>query len=105
MEATRAAIALPRGTELLPCVARAAAVRCERRGGAERTLPLPPSRAQALIRDKRWRNLALLAISKNRQRYNITSGNMETLAALLIEKGASPLLAVALRCLRPASPR
>jgi len=42
---------------------------------------------QALIRDKRWRNLALLAISKNRQRYNITSGNMETLAALLIEKG------------------
>jgi hypothetical protein len=43
---------------------------------------------QALIRDKRWRNLALLAISKNRQRYNITSGNMETLAALLIEKGA-----------------
>lgn len=42
---------------------------------------------QALIRDKRWRNLALLAISKNRQRYNITAGNMETLAALLIEKG------------------
>ena len=25
---------------------------------------------QALIRDKRWRNLALLPISKNRQRYN-----------------------------------
>jgi septum site-determining protein MinD len=42
---------------------------------------------QALIRDKKWRNLALLAISKNRQRYNITAGNMETLTQLLLEKG------------------
>ena len=31
---------------------------------------------QALIRDKRWRNLALLPISKNRQRYNVTRDNM-----------------------------
>lgn len=43
--------------------------------------------SQALIRDKRWRNLALLAISKNRQRYNITARNMETLAELLVENG------------------
>lgn len=42
---------------------------------------------QALIRDKRYRNLALLAISKNRQRYNITANNMETLTTLLTEKG------------------
>lgn len=42
---------------------------------------------QALIRDKRWRNLALLAISKNRQRYNITSQNMQTLVTLLQERG------------------
>jgi septum site-determining protein MinD len=42
---------------------------------------------QALIRDKRYRNLALLAVSKNRQRYNITSGNMETLCDLLSEQG------------------
>ena len=28
---------------------------------------------QALIRDKRWKNLALLAISKNRQKYNVTT--------------------------------
>lgn len=34
---------------------------------------------QALIRDKRWKNLALLAISKNRQRYNVTKNNMENL--------------------------
>ena len=42
---------------------------------------------QALIRDKRWRNLALLAISKNRQRYNITSQNMQTLVDLLKDRG------------------
>lgn len=34
---------------------------------------------QALIRDKRWKNLALLAISKNRQRYNVTKNNMDNL--------------------------
>lgn len=34
---------------------------------------------QALIRDKRWKNLALLAMSKNRQRYNITKNNMNDL--------------------------
>jgi septum site-determining protein MinD len=34
---------------------------------------------QALIRDKRWKNLALLSISKNRQRYNVTKKNMDNL--------------------------
>lgn len=34
---------------------------------------------QALIRDKRWKNLSLLAISKNRQRYNVTRKSMESL--------------------------
>lgn len=34
---------------------------------------------QALIRDKRWKNLALLSISKNRQKYNVTRKNMENL--------------------------
>jgi len=34
---------------------------------------------QALIRDKRWKNLALLAISKNRQKYNVTRKNMQNL--------------------------
>ena len=34
---------------------------------------------QALIRDKRWANLSLLSISKNRQRYNVTRKNMENL--------------------------
>lgn len=41
---------------------------------------------QALIQDKRWKNLALLAISKNRQRYNITSSNMQTLVDLLKQR-------------------
>lgn len=36
---------------------------------------------QALIRDKRWKNLSLLAISKNRQRYNVTRKKMENLVA------------------------
>jgi septum site-determining protein MinD len=34
---------------------------------------------QALIRDKRWKNLSLLSISKNRQRYNVTRKNMDNL--------------------------
>jgi septum site-determining protein MinD len=34
---------------------------------------------QALIRDKRWKNLALLSISKNKQRYNVTKKNMENI--------------------------
>ena len=41
---------------------------------------------QALIRDKRWRNLAMLSISKNRQRYNITRKNMELLVNSIQEK-------------------
>ena len=36
---------------------------------------------QALIRDKRWKSLSLLAISKNRQRYNVTRKNMENLVS------------------------
>jgi len=31
---------------------------------------------QALIRDKRWKNLSLLSISKNRQKYNVTQTHM-----------------------------
>ena len=40
---------------------------------------------QALIRDKRWRTLALLPISKNRARYNVTKNNMNTLIKVLKE--------------------
>lgn len=32
---------------------------------------------QALIRDKRWKNLSLLSMSRNRQRYNVTRSHME----------------------------
>ena len=39
---------------------------------------------QALTRDKRWNNLSLLSISKNRQRYNITRKNMDNLVQALI---------------------
>jgi septum site-determining protein MinD len=42
--------------------------------------------SQALIRDKNSPNLSLLAISKNRQRYNITSQNMRTLVDMLQER-------------------
>jgi septum site-determining protein MinD len=42
---------------------------------------------QALIRDKRWKNLVLLSISKNRHRYNITRKNMETLTDSLEKLG------------------
>ena len=42
---------------------------------------------QALIRDKRWKNLSLLAISKNRQRYNVTRKSMENLIHSLIALG------------------
>ncbi len=42
---------------------------------------------QALIRDKRWKKLALLSISKNRHRYNITRRNMETLTDSLSSMG------------------
>ena len=42
---------------------------------------------QALIRDKRWKNLSLLAISKNRQRYNITRNDMNNLIDSLKELG------------------
>ena len=42
---------------------------------------------QALIRDKRWKNLSLLAISKNRQRYNVTRKNMENLVNSIASLG------------------
>ena len=42
---------------------------------------------QALIRDKRWKNLSLLAISKNRQRYNVTRKNMENLVSSISSSG------------------
>nr|ASN77473.1 Organelle division inhibitor factor [Pedinophyceae sp. YPF-701] len=38
---------------------------------------------QALIRDKRWKNLALLALSKNRQRYNVTRKDMQSIVTSL----------------------
>nr|ACQ90760.1 septum site-determining protein [Neglectella solitaria] len=42
---------------------------------------------QALIRDKRWKNLSVLAISKNRQRYNVTKKNMENLVQSICSLG------------------
>jgi len=47
---------------------------------------------QALIRDKRWKNLSVLAISKNRQRYNVTKKNMENLVQSLCNLGYQFLL-------------
>ena len=38
---------------------------------------------QALIKDKRWRGLSLLPISKNRQKYNVTKGSMNVLIDIL----------------------
>ena len=42
---------------------------------------------QALTRDKRWKNLSLLSISKTRQRYNVTRKNMENLVASICSLG------------------
>ncbi len=42
---------------------------------------------QALIRDKRWKNLALLPISKNRQRYNVDRKGITILVKCLKELG------------------
>src|SRR6476620_3838488 len=42
---------------------------------------------QALIRDKKWKNLALLAVSKNRQKYNVTRKNMRNLVDSVKELG------------------
>lgn len=42
---------------------------------------------QALVRDKRWKNLSLLAISKNRQKYNVTQKNMQNLVKSLSSLG------------------
>ena len=47
---------------------------------------------QALTRDKRWNNLSLLSISKNRQRYNITRKNMDNLVQALINLDYSYIL-------------
>ena len=42
---------------------------------------------QALVRDKREKNLSLLSISKNRQRYNVTRNNMSDIVASLATLG------------------
>ena len=42
---------------------------------------------QALIKDKRWKNLSLLSISKNRQKYNVTQKHMEQLVHSIAEAG------------------
>jgi septum site-determining protein MinD len=47
---------------------------------------------QALIRDKRWKNLVLLALSKNRNRYNITRRNMESIVESLTLMGFQYIL-------------
>ena len=47
---------------------------------------------QALIRDKRLKNLSLLAISKNRQRYNVTRQKMESLVSSIASLGYSFVL-------------
>jgi len=38
---------------------------------------------QALVRDKRWKNLSLLSMSRNRQRYNVTRRHMDELCSSL----------------------
>nr|YP_009057890.1 septum site-determining protein [Nephroselmis astigmatica]AID67674.1 septum site-determining protein [Nephroselmis astigmatica] len=47
---------------------------------------------QALIRDKKWKNLAVLSISKNRQRYNITRNNMILLVDSIRQRGYQYIL-------------
>jgi len=42
---------------------------------------------QALIRDKRWKNLSLLSMSRNRQRYNVTRAHMEEITDSIIQLG------------------
>lgn len=42
---------------------------------------------QALIRDKRWKNLSLLSISKNRQKYNVTQTHMVQLVTQIATAG------------------
>lgn len=42
---------------------------------------------QALIRDKRWKNLSLLSMSRNRQRYNVTRKHMEEITSSIIALG------------------
>lgn len=42
---------------------------------------------QALIRDKRWKNLSLLSISKNRQKYNVTQTHMVQLVTQIAAAG------------------
>ena len=42
---------------------------------------------QALIRDKRWKNLSLLSISKNRQKYNVTQKHMDQLVQSIVAAG------------------
>jgi septum site-determining protein MinD len=42
---------------------------------------------QALIRDKRWKNLSMLSISRNRQRYNVTRAHMDQLVESILDLG------------------
>ncbi len=42
---------------------------------------------QALVRDKRWKNLALLAVSKNNQKYNVTQRHMRQLVSSILKLG------------------
>lgn len=43
--------------------------------------------SQALIRDKRWKNLAMLAVSRNRQRFNVTRSHMVQLVESIVALG------------------
>lgn len=47
---------------------------------------------QAMVRDKRWKNLSMLAMSKNRQRYNITRNNMMMIVNAIKERGYQYIL-------------
>ncbi|MEW5300538.1 MAG: hypothetical protein WDW38_009235 [Sanguina aurantia] len=47
---------------------------------------------QALIRDKRWKNLSLLSMSRNRQRYNVTRQHMDELTYSIINLGYQYIL-------------
>lgn len=42
---------------------------------------------QALLRDKRWKNLSLLPMSRNRQRYNVTYSHMDAIATSIAALG------------------
>ena len=47
---------------------------------------------QALVRDKRWKNLSLLAISKNQARYNVSRNHMKSVVQALVNTGVDYVL-------------